>query len=293
LRLIIAFMLIFIWMSACAPAKKHRKRYVKHDSSERYYKKSRKKPVRAKKESPQKLKSLPRLTSSDTSLLPTILNEKDQTLMILINQGRYLVGEKKIDASGTLRPDAKGSRFVTLQPFYIDRTEITVENFQKFQPLYNEKIYTNAKPCPQCPAMGINWTLALKYCQWAGKRLPSEEEWEAAARGNSTFTWPWGNEFLPQHANTFGKEDGHLSVAPVASFPAGASSYGVMDMTGNVWEWVQTVNKDLRIVKGGGWTSYNNQSKISFRNKVDAKLKNPTFGFRCQRDAHYRGRQSG
>ena len=81
------------------------------------------------------------------------------------------------------------------------------------------------------------------------------------------------------------EEDGHLSVALVASFPAGASPYGVMDMAGNVWEWVQTASKDLQIVKGGGWTSYNNQSKISFRNKVDPKLKNPTFGFCCQHDA--------
>jgi formylglycine-generating enzyme required for sulfatase activity len=288
LRLIIVFILIFIWVSACGtPAKKHRKRYAKQDQSERHYKKSRKKPVRAKKKAPRKRQSPPRLTTStETSLLPTILNEKDQTLMILINQGKYLVGVKKIAESGTLRPDENGSRFVTLSAFYIDRTEITVENFKKFQPRYNEKPYTNGKPCPQCPAMGIDWNQARKYCHWAGKRLPSEEEWEAAARGNSTFTWPWGNEFLPQHANTFGKEDGHLSVAPVASFPAGASPYGVMDMTGNVWEWVQSASKDLKIVKGGGWTSYNNQSKISFRNKVDAKLKNPTFGFRCQRTAH-------
>ncbi len=284
MRLIILFILIFFWVSACGtPAKKHRKRYAKQDQS-RYYKKSRKKPVREKKKAPRKRQSPPRITTSiDTSLLPTILNEKDQTLMILINQGKYLVGVKKIETSGTLSADENGSRFVTLSAFYIDRTETTVENFKKFQPRYNEKPYTDGKACPQCPAMGIDWYQARKYCKWAGKRLPSEEEWEAAARGNSTFTWPWGNKFLPKHANTFGKEDGNLSVAPVASFPAGASPYGVMDMTGNVWEWVKTKNKGLQIVKGGGWTSYNNQSKISFRNKVDAKLKNPTFGFRCTR----------
>jgi len=57
----------------------------------------------------------------------------------------------------------------------------------------------------------------------------------------------------------------------------------VMDMSGNVWEWVKTESKSSYIVKGGGWTSYKNQSKISFRNSVDAKLKNPTFGFRCAR----------
>ena len=282
MRLIIAFILIFIWVSACAPAKKHRKRYAKPDTSERYHKKARKKPAQIQKKSKKILRSLPPVTSSN-SLLPTILNEKDQTLMILINSGKYLVGVKKMVASGTLRPDENGSRFVTLSAFYIGRTEITVANFKKFQTRYNEKPYTNGKPCPTCPAMGIDWHQAQKYCRWAGKRLPTEVEWEAAARGNSTFTWPWGNEFLPQHANTFGKEDGHLSVAPVASFPVGASPYGVMDMAGNVWEWVQTENKGRKIVKGGGWTSYKNQSKISFRNTVDAKLKNPTFGFRCTR----------
>jgi formylglycine-generating enzyme len=272
-------------VSACAPAKKHRKRYVKQKHSQRYYKKPHKQTVRVKKKSPIKLQSALRLTRSDISLLPTILNEKDQTLMILINKGKYLVGLKKIAGNGTLSPDQNDSNFVSLSAFYIDRTEVTVENFKKFQPRYNEKPYTNDKPCPKCPAMGIDWNQAQKYCHWAGKRLPSEDEWEAAARGNSTFTWPWGNEFLPKNANTLGKEDGHLSVAPVASFPAGASPYGVMDMSGNVWEWVQTASKYLQIVKGGGWTSHNNQSKISFRNKVDAKLKNPTFGFRCQRDA--------
>lgn len=201
--------------------------------------------------------------------------------MILIDQGKYLVGVKKMAARGTLSPDEKGSQFVTLPAFYIDRTETTVANFKKFQPRYNEKPFNDGKSCPQCPAMGIDWIQASKYCKWAGKRLPSEAEWEAAARGNSTFTWPWGNEFLPQHANTFGKEDGHLSVAPVASYPKGASPFGVMDMAGNVWEWVKSEKKGLQIVKGGGWTSYSNQSKISFRNAVDAKLKNPTFGFRC------------
>ena len=186
-------------------------------------------------------------------------------------------------ATRKAHPNAQNSQFVTLSAFYIDRTETTVANFKKFQPRYDEKPYAYGKPCPQCPAMGIEWIQAYKYCKWAGKRLPNELEWEAAARGSSTFTWPWGNDYLPQNANTFGKEDGHLFAAPVASFPMGASPFGVMDMSGNVWEWVKTESKNSYIVKGGGWTSDKNQSKISFRNSVDAKLKNPTFGFRCAR----------
>jgi len=281
LRLIVAFIFIFVWISACAPAKKHQKKYVKPDYSEPYSKKSPKVPIRGNKKESHTPKGLSPFMSK-SSLAPTILNEKDQTLMILIDRGKYLFGEKEM-ATRKAHPNAQNSQFVTLSAFYIDRTETTVANFKKFQPRYNEKPYADGKPCPQCPAMGIEWIQAYKYCKWAGKRLPNELEWEAAARGSSTFTWPWGNDYLPQNANTFGKEDGHLFAAPVASFPMGASPFGVMDMSGNVWEWVKTESKSSHIVKGGGWTSDKNQSKISFRNSVDAKLKNPTFGFRCAR----------
>jgi len=281
LRLIVAFIFIFVWISACTPAKKHQKKYVKPDYSEPYNKKSPKIPIRENKKESHTLKGLSPFMSK-SSLAPTILNEKDQTLMILIDRGKYLFGKKEM-ATRKAHPNKQNSQFVTLSAFYIDRTETTVANFKKFQPRYNEKPYADGKPCPQCPAMGIEWIQAYKYCKWAGKRLPNELEWEAAARGSSTFTWPWGNDYLPQNANTFGKEDGHLFAAPVASFPMGASPFGVMDMSGNVWEWVKTEGKNSHIVKGGGWTSNKNQSKISFRNSVDAKLKNPTFGFRCAR----------
>ena len=280
--LIVTFIFIFVWVSACAPTKKHQKTYVNPYYSKPYNKKSPQISSRRKKKKPHTLKSLSSFISKN-SLAPTILNEKDQTLMILIDQGKYLFGEKKIAARKSIHPNEQNSKFVMLSTFYIDRTEVTVANFKKFQPQYNEKPYTDGKLCPQCPAMGIEWIQAYKYCKWAGKRLPNELEWEAAARGNSTNTWPWGNDYLPQNANTFGKEDGYLFAAPVASFPMGASPFGVMDMSGNVWEWVKTESKSSHLVKGGGWTSYTNQSKISFRNSVNAKLKNPTFGFRCAR----------
>ena len=280
--LIVTFIFIFVWVSACAPTKKHQKTYVNPYYSKPYNKKSPQISSRRKKKKPHTLKSLSSFISKN-SLAPTILNEKDQTLMILIDQGKYLFGEKKIATRKSIHLNKQNSQFVMLSAFYIDRTEITVANFKKFQPQYNEKPYTDGKLCPQCPAMGIEWIQAYKYCKWAGKRLPNELEWEAAARGNSTNTWPWGNDYLPQNANTFGKEDGYLFAAPVASFPMGASPFGVMDMSGNVWEWVKTESKSSHLVKGGGWTSYTNQSKISFRNSVNAKLKNPTFGFRCAR----------
>lgn len=201
--------------------------------------------------------------------------------MILIDAGKYFTGKNKL---GTL--DGKKSSFVNLPAFYIDRTEITVNQFRKYQSRYNEKPFTNGKECPNCPAMGINWIQASKYCRWAGKRLPREEEWEAAARGVSNFTYPWGEVFLPQHSNLQGEEDGFLFAAPVGSFPSGASASGLVDMVGNVWEWVDNKKSsrphpDTRIVKGGGWTSNEAQARISFRNHVNLKMNNPTFGFRC------------
>jgi len=212
------------------------------------------------------------------------LNEKDKTLMILINAGKYLVGKKKLSPRGTLVKNK--APFTNLAAFYIDRTEITVTQFRKYQPNYDEKPYTGGEDCPDCPAMGINWIQASKYCRWAGKRLPREEEWEAAARGVTNFSYPWGEVFLPHRSNLLGEEDGHLFSAPVGSFQAGASASGVMDMAGNVWEWVvskksERPQPETRIVKGGGWTSDKKQARISFRNHVDLKMKNPTFGLRC------------
>ena len=204
--------------------------------------------------------------------------------MILINAGKYLVGKKKLSTRGTLVKNK--APFTNLAAFYIDRTEITVTQFRKYRSSYDEKPYTGGKDCPNCPAMGINWIQASKYCRWAGKRLPREEEWETAARGVTNFSYPWGEVFLPHRSNLLGEEDGYLFSAPVGSFQSGASTSGVMDMAGNVWEWVdqkksERPQPETRIVKGGGWTSNEKQARISFRNHVNLKMKNPTFGFRC------------
>ena len=283
MRALIFFILLFAWVSACAPtSKKHRKRYRKSYPTDQSVQKQKPKPSRSKTTSRP---TTPVIRGSvKTSLLPTLLNEKDQSLMILIDAGKYLIGKEKLSTTGTL--DKKESPFVNLAAFYIDRTETTVTQFRKYQPRYNEKPFSNGKECPTCPAMGINWIQASKYCRWAGKRLPKEEEWEAAARGVSNFTYPWGEVFLPQHSNLHGKEDGHLFAAPVGSFLSGASASGLVDMAGNVWEWVDNkkssrLQPDTRIVKGGGWTSNKSQARISFRNHVDLKMNNPTFGFRC------------
>lgn len=230
------------------------------------------------------------LSSADQNLLlPTLTHINDGSLMVLVNPGEHLVGLVDLNR-GTLRPETADATFASLPPFYIDRVEITVEQYKKFAPQYDEKQFTGGKECGNCPAMAINWIHAYRYCQWAGKHLPSEIEWMAAARGRSGNIWPWGNQFFPERANLLGEKDGARSAAPAGSYPQGASPYGALDMAGNVWEWVSTPysppqqvwnTRPLRIVKGGGWTSDDKAAKISFRNIVDADLKNPTFGFRC------------
>ena len=285
MRPLIFFILLFVWVSACAPAsQKHRKQ------TRRAYPIDQLAQKQKQNSKPSKSKSTPQNQNSilpgsvKLSLLPTILNEQDKTLMILINAGKYLVGKKKLSTRGTLVKNK--APFTNLAAFYIDRTEITVTQFRKYRLSYDEKPYTGGKDCPNCPAMGINWIQASKYCRWAGKRLPREEEWEAAARGVTNFSYPWGEVFLPHRSNLLGEEDGYLFSAPVGSFQSGSSASGVMDMAGNVWEWVDSKKStrpqpETRIVKGGGWTSDEKQARISFRNHVNLKMKNPTFGFRC------------
>lgn len=208
----------------------------------------------------------PPLAVKGKLLFPTIVHPNDQTAMVLIN------AEEK-------------SRSV--QPFYIDQYEITVKKFVAFNPRYDEKPHAGHRPCPNCPAMGIDWFSANQYCQWAGKRLPTETEWELAAQGPSGSPWPWGDRFLPRHANLEGDEDGYSLAAPVGSFPQGASSYGVLDMIGNVWEWVSNSTgttdpkKVQRIIKGGGWTTPSQTIAISFRGAADPAMKTSAFGFRC------------
>lgn len=136
-------------------------------------------------------------------------------------------------------PDEKPRRRVYLDAYYIDKYEVTNALYGKFMQATGRSAPTlwgaNFNG-PAQPVVGVSWDDAEAYCKWAGKRLPTEAEWEKAARGTDGRKYPWGEQWDSSRANS--SEAKLNKTAPVGSYPAGASPYGAHDMAGNVWEWV-------------------------------------------------------
>ncbi|MFN9296371.1 MAG: formylglycine-generating enzyme family protein [Acidobacteriota bacterium] len=182
--------------------------------------------------------------------------------MILIPAGPFTMGDTKGDGEERERPAHK----VTLDAFYLAKFEVTNADWRKFR---DDADYADPKRWPEgrvmpkdqipywtqannhggatagsdaYPVLGVNWDGATAYCNWLSRktgkkyRLPTEAEWEKAARGTTKNRFPWGDEISHEYANYVGKQRFDTGM-PVGSFPKGASPYGVMDMAGNVMEW--------------------------------------------------------
>jgi len=243
--------------------------------------------------------------------------------MILIPAGSFFMGSDE-------REDEQPASMVEVNDFYIDRTPVTNAQFRAF---WESGMYEDADaPCwaglqegfrwihkeemrrvprywydpqwngPNQPIVGVTWYEALAYARWAGKRLPSEAEWEKAARSDDGRRYPWGNEFDFHYCNV--AKTGVKCTAQIGSFsPAGDSRYGVTDMAGNIWEWTSTLyqpypyhnddgREDLRedagrrVLRGGSWQSrFTEHARCANRYYANPNFGFMTTGFRCAQDA--------
>ncbi len=202
--------------------------------------------------------------------------------MVTIPAGNFLYGDDK--------------KSVYLAAFKIDRTEVTVADYARCvqagkctKPDSSSDPDNWGKPGRENhPVNDVNWNDAKAYCEWAGKRLPSEQEWEKAARGTDGRTYPWGEQ-EPTCDRTILDEGGlgcgKNGTWPVCSKPNGNSPYGLCDMTGNVWEWTAdwyTVN-ETRVLRGGSWSDDGNMTFFRAGDRsgcAPADLGN-NLGFRC------------
>lgn len=247
------------------------------------------------------------MTSTATSLPPTktpnftstpnlgtmMISEKDGMTLLYVPEGEFTMG------ANNGNPYEKPAHQVYLNAFWIDKTEVTFEMYGHCiesgdceDPAVSYGYYSG-----DLPINSVTWYEANAYCTWVGRRLPTEAEWEKAARGTDQRLYPWGNS-APNanlvHMNPYG-------ATSVGSFPAGASLYGALDMAGNLWEWVNdwydenyysnsppsnptgSTSGASKVIRGGAW-DFNSDSKIfrtTARARQDPSIGWLKLGFRC------------
>lgn len=256
--------------------------------------------------------------------------------MILVPAGDFHMGTDQGDRQeGPMH-------VITLDAYWIDRYETTNRAFQRFvqdtgletlaeregrSVIYRDGGYLTVEGASwwrpsgpgsdlfgrlDHPVVQIAWDEADAYCRWAGKRLPTEAEWERAARGTDRRTYPWGaaGPHTPVARANAGTQncchesahDGYLNTAPVGSFPLGASPVGALDMAGNVWEWtgdhfdpsfyadsprenpIGAASGHERVLRGGSWISYPFMLRTAYRGHHTPDTRHNYSGFRCARD---------
>lgn len=227
--------------------------------------------------------------------------------MVRIPAGEFIMG------SNSRLPDEGPQHTVHLPTFYIDQFEVTNLQYRKFNDdtrgrsprHWRNRTFPAGKA--DHPVVYVTWDNAAAYCRWAGKRLPSDKEWEKAGRGDDARMFPWGDEFDTAKANTplRWQETGQFGdTSPVGAFEDGKSPYEVYDMSGNVWEWTgswykaypgnQTASESYgeryKTLKGGSWFDCSFykcgiSAPMFNRSFFAKKVKNDSFGFRCAKSA--------
>lgn len=234
--------------------------------------------------------------------------EKDPVEMVIIPAGPFIRGS----APGEGRLDEQPRRKIYLNTFAIDKYEVSNGHYMKFldetlhkPPLnvFAERPFNEEEGIADLPVVQVTWHDAVDYCFWAGKRLPTEAEWEKAARGTDGRLFPWGDETpTPQRANFEKDWEGKKTFVEVPALPEGQSPSGLFNLSGNVREWVQdwydaeyyssSPDKNpkgpeigiLKVLRGGSWRSFDTDVRATSRGKGGFALKTHGIGFRCARD---------
>ena len=241
----------------------------------------------------------------DFSRYPTSAGN-DGAEMILIPGGPYQMGSSPSGGDSDEMPQ----HAVYLSPYFIDAREVTQSQFSIFAratghplpvvPVFEEEMSVITRP--ELPVVGVSWSGAKAYCEWAGRRLPTEAEWEKAAGGEESLRWPWGHEPLEKTANLRGEEDGAKYLAAPGQFPAGRSPYGAYDMSGNAAEWVADwydadyyknapfknpkgpEKGKFRVYRGGSWNESNVNARTAKRFTAAPHQTSAVIGVRCAAD---------
>ncbi|MDE3223961.1 MAG: SUMF1/EgtB/PvdO family nonheme iron enzyme, partial [Nitrospirota bacterium] len=243
----------------------------------------------------------PRLTGKDMA-------GKDGAPMALVPAGEFLMGNNDGDS------DERPAHSVHLDAFFMDKFEVTTSRYGKYvqatgrpaPPYWNQMAHVSDG---DRPVIGIDWHDADAYCRHYGKRLPTEAEWEKAARGTDGRKYPWGNAEPTPSLTNFGKRlNANLNyyndrLTPVGSLGDGKSPYGIFDLSGNVMEWVADwygdgyyqqsparnptgpSNGTKKVMRGGSWINDALYLRSSYRYRYAPINRDANFGFRCAMDA--------
>lgn len=267
-------------------------------------------------------------TPSPTANTPiTRVRDIDGMALVYVPDGSFIMG-RTTTINNANDDDERPPHEISLSSFWLDQTEVTNDQFALF---LNENgnqeeggvlwldandrdnrvekidgLWRTENGYADHPIIEISWYAAQAYCQWAGGRLPSEAEWEYAARGPNHLIYPWGDEFdsskvsfcdlnCTQDWKDENADDGYPRTAPVGSFPGGASWVGALDMAGNVWEWTDSwyqaypendhksedYGEKFKVLRGGAWNNVGRTTRTSNREFNVPTDQGSGLGFRC------------
>jgi formylglycine-generating enzyme required for sulfatase activity len=221
-------------------------------------------------------------------------------LMALVPAGEFIMGSSMGEA------DEQPVHWVYVGTFFMDTYQVSVSQYARFLDATSQEAppdwsIMNRSQHQKRPIANVDWPEAKAYCTWAGKRLPTEAEWEKAARGTDGRTYPWGNEHPTKFFANVSRDNwnNHGALTPVGTFEGGKSPYGIYDMAGNVWEWVNDwydpdyyktspsknptgpSTGESKVIRGGSWGSGPDALRSANREIHSPSIRGLGTGFRC------------